>query len=55
MMLYLPGDEGQALVEYSLILVSVFVLALVALGLVGVNVFGLFSRVLEALKKILGG
>jgi Flp pilus assembly pilin Flp len=53
-MLFLPNEEGQALAEYALILVSVCVLVVIALGLVGVNVLRLYSDVAAAVNKLLG-
>jgi pilus assembly protein Flp/PilA len=47
-MLFLPREEGQGLVEYSLILVLVAIVIIVALTLLGGQVADLFSRVTEA-------
>ncbi|MFN2271982.1 MAG: Flp family type IVb pilin [Anaerolineae bacterium] len=47
-MLFLPREEGQGLVEYSLILILVAVVIIVALTLLGTQIADLFSRVTEA-------
>lgn len=53
-MLFLPRDEGQALAEYALILVSVFVVVLTGLGLLGFNIVRLYSDVVGAFNRIMG-
>ena len=42
-------EKGQGMVEYALILVLVSVVALVALGLIGTNVNGVFNSIQAAL------
>ena len=45
MMLYMPREEGQGLVEYALILVLVAVVVIVILALIGPAIGGIFSNV----------
>ncbi len=42
-------EEGQAMVEYGLIVGLVSIVAVVALGLVGTNVDTIFDRIVTAL------
>jgi Flp pilus assembly pilin Flp len=42
-------EEGQALVEYALILAAVSIVALTALQLIGTNVTGILNQVAGAL------
>lgn len=43
-------DEGQAMVEYALILGLVSVVAITVLGLIGTDVTSIFTKVDTALK-----
>ena len=49
----LMKEDGQALVEYSLILALISVVAIVALGLVGGQVTAVFTKIEEDLKAAL--
>jgi pilus assembly protein Flp/PilA len=49
MMLYLPRETGQGLVEYALILVLVAVAVIVILALLGPAVGNLFSNIVRAI------
>ena len=44
------NEEGQALVEYGLILALVAVVAVVALQALGLNVVGKFNSIVNSLK-----
>jgi pilus assembly protein Flp/PilA len=46
-------DEGQAMVEYALILGLVSVVAITVLGFIGTDVNSLFQKVDDALKSAL--
>jgi pilus assembly protein Flp/PilA len=46
-------EEGQALVEYALILGLVSVVAIVGLQLIGTDIVSLFQRVTDALSSAL--
>jgi len=48
-MLYMPREEGQGLVEYALILVLVAVVVIVILALIGPSVGNIFSNIVGAL------
>ncbi len=48
-MLYLPREEGQGLVEYALILVLVAVVVIVILALLGPAIGNIFSNIVNAL------
>ena len=48
-MLYLPREEGQGLVEYALILVLVAVVVIVILALMGPAIGNIFSNIVNAL------
>ncbi len=48
-MLYDPGENGQGLTEYALIIVLIAVLLMVALGLVGTSLNDLFSRIASSI------
>jgi pilus assembly protein Flp/PilA len=48
-MLYLPREEGQGLVEYALILVLVAVVVIVILALLGPAIGNIFSNIVSAL------
>jgi len=48
-MLYLPREEGQGLVEYALILVLVAVVVIVILALLGPAIGNIFSNIVGAL------
>jgi pilus assembly protein Flp/PilA len=48
-MLYLPREEGQGLVEYALILVLVAVVVIIILAVLGPRVGNIFSRILSNL------
>ena len=47
--MYLPREEGQGLVEYSLILVLVAIVVIAILALVGPQIANIFSRVTNRL------
>jgi len=49
LMLYLPREEGQGLVEYALILVLVAVVVIVILALLGPAIGNIFSNIVGAL------
>jgi pilus assembly protein Flp/PilA len=44
------GEEGQAMVEYGLILALVSVVAIAALAAIGVNVNGAFEAIVTELE-----
>ena len=48
-MLYIPREEGQGLVEYALILVLVAVVVIVILALLGPAIGNIFSNLVNAL------
>jgi pilus assembly protein Flp/PilA len=48
-MLYLPREEGQGLVEYALILVLVAIVVIVILALLGPAIGNVFSNIVAAL------
>jgi pilus assembly protein Flp/PilA len=48
-MLYMPREEGQGLVEYALILVLVAVVVIVILALVGPAIGNIFSNIVNTL------
>jgi pilus assembly protein Flp/PilA len=48
-MVYLPHEEGQGLVEYALILVLVAIVVIVALMLIGPAVGNVFSNIIRGL------
>jgi len=48
-MLWLPGEEGQGLVEYALILVLVAIVVIVILAVLGPSLGNLFSNVVSNL------
>jgi Flp pilus assembly pilin Flp len=50
----MKGEGGQALVEYSLILALVSVVAIIALIAVGTQVTGVFNKIATELEKALG-
>jgi pilus assembly protein Flp/PilA len=47
--LYLPREEGQGLVEYALILVLVAVVVIVILALLGPAIGNIFSNIVRSL------
>lgn len=47
--MYLPREQGQGLVEYSLILVLVAVVVIAILSLLGPQVANIFSQVTSGL------
>ena len=49
-MLFLPREEGQGMVEYSLLLVLIAVVIIATLALLGPQVAQLFTRVTDALS-----
>jgi hypothetical protein len=53
-LLYLPGEEGQGLVEYALIISSIAILVILALLLAGVNLLALYADVTERIASLLG-
>jgi pilus assembly protein Flp/PilA len=48
-MLYMPREEGQGLVEYALILVLVAVVVIVILALLGPAIGNIFSNLVKNL------
>jgi pilus assembly protein Flp/PilA len=48
----LQGEKGQGLVEYSLILVLVSIVAITALGLIGTNVTNVLKTVANHLDPV---
>ena len=48
-MLYLPYESGQGLVEYALILVLVAIVVLVVLAVLGPSIGGIFSKIIRSL------
>jgi len=48
-MLYLPREEGQGLVEYALILVLIAIIVIAVLTLLGPEVANIFSTILGAI------
>jgi pilus assembly protein Flp/PilA len=48
-MLFLPGETGQGLVEYSMILILVAIVVVAVLALLGPTIGNLFSTVVEAI------
>ena len=49
LMAKMQNEEGQGLVEYALILVLISVVCVVALGLLGTSVNGVFTRITGSL------
>jgi pilus assembly protein Flp/PilA len=49
LMLYMPREEGQGLVEYALILVLVAVVVIVILALLGPAIGNIFSNIVNTL------
>ena len=49
LMLYMPREEGQGLVEYALILVLVAVVVIVILALLGPAIGNIFSNLVKNL------
>jgi pilus assembly protein Flp/PilA len=49
LMLFLPREEGQGLVEYALILVLVAVVVIVILALLGPAIGNVFSNIVESI------
>ncbi len=47
-MVYLPGEEGQGLAEYGLILVLIAIVVVAAITLLGSQISALYQRVAEA-------
>jgi len=45
----LPGEEGQGLVEYALILVLVAIVVIVILALLGPAIGNIFSNIVNAI------
>ncbi len=52
MMLFLPTEKGQGLVEYALILVLVAILVIAALMILGPIIGNVFSRLNSSLISI---
>jgi len=48
-MLYIPQQEGQGLVEYALILVLVAVVVIVILAILGPSIGNIFSNIVKNL------
>jgi Flp pilus assembly pilin Flp len=51
----LRGEDGQALVEYALILALVSIVSIVVLGVLGVDIRDLFTTVETKLDSKAGG
>jgi pilus assembly protein Flp/PilA len=51
-MLFLPNKEGQGLVEYAMILVSIAILLLVLLFLLGDQVVAFFSTITSEVTAV---
>ena len=51
-MIYAPGEQGQGLAEYGLILVLIAVVIFVALSLLGTEINTLFSRVASMIPTV---
>ena len=51
-MLYLPNEEGQGLVEYSLILALVSVVVILILTIMGPEVGEVFSKIVAELTSV---
>jgi pilus assembly protein Flp/PilA len=49
LMLFLPHEEGQGLVEYALILVLVAIVVIVILSLLGPAIGNVFSNIVNAI------
>lgn len=49
LMIYMPREEGQGLVEYALILVLVAVVVIVILALLGPAIGNIFSNIVNSL------
>jgi pilus assembly protein Flp/PilA len=49
LMLFLPHEEGQGLVEYALILVLVAIVVIVVLSLLGPAIGDVFSDIMNAI------
>jgi pilus assembly protein Flp/PilA len=49
-MLYAPGEKGQGLIEYALILVLIAVVVIVVLRLLGPQLGNIFSRINDSLS-----
>ena len=52
MMLFLPAEKGQGLVEYALILVLVAIVVIAALMILGPIIGNVFSRLNSSLVSI---
>ena len=50
-MLYIPREEGQGLVEYALILVLVAIVVITILTLLGTQVSRVFSQISSGLAR----
>ena len=50
LMLYLPREEGQGLVEYALILVLIAVVVIAVLTLLGGQIQGVFQSIADQLN-----
>ncbi|HEY6041229.1 MAG TPA: Flp family type IVb pilin [Anaerolineae bacterium] len=50
-MLYLPREEGQGLVEYALILVLVAVVVVAILAILGPQIGNIFSRITNGTNR----
>lgn len=48
-MLFLPGEKGQGLVEYALILILVAIVVIVMLAILGPTISDVFSEMLETI------
>ena len=49
-MLYAPGEKGQGLIEYALILVLIAVVVIIVLRLLGPQLGNIFSRINDSLS-----
>jgi pilus assembly protein Flp/PilA len=47
-MIFLPGEEGQGLTEYGLVIILIAIVVFLVLILLGPTVGNLFSTVVEA-------
>ena len=53
-MSFLPGEEGQGLIEYALIISSIAILVILALVLAGVNILALYADITDGIASLLG-
>ncbi len=48
-MVYLPGEEGQGLAEYGLVIVLIAMVVVIILTIVGSQISTMFSTIMEEL------